>query len=63
MSVVGKFISGWSGVVVEAWGYPTFFVYAACTGIPAILLVLIVMRHDDGRLPAPPVAETDRDAA
>ena len=45
MSVVGKFISGWSGVVVEAWGYPTFFIYAACTGIPAILLVLLVMRH------------------
>jgi PAT family beta-lactamase induction signal transducer AmpG len=50
MSFVGKFISGWSGVVVEAWGYPTFFVYAACTGIPAILLVLLVMRHGS---PAP----------
>ena len=45
MSVVGKFISGWSGVVVEAWGYPTFFIYAAGTGIPAIALVLLVMRH------------------
>jgi PAT family beta-lactamase induction signal transducer AmpG len=46
MSVVGKFISGWSGVVVEAWGYSSFFVYAACTGIPAILLVLLVIRHE-----------------
>jgi len=43
MSVVGKFISGWSGVVVEAWGYATFFVYAAATGVPAILLILYIM--------------------
>ena len=49
MSVVGKFISGWSGVVVEAWGYPVFFFYAASTGIPAILLILYIMNRD----PAP----------
>jgi PAT family beta-lactamase induction signal transducer AmpG len=47
MSVLGKFISGWSGVVVEAWGYPLFFSYAAATGIPAILLIIYVMRHED----------------
>ena len=46
MSIVGKYISGWSGVVVESFGYPLFFVYAATTGIPAILLVLLVMRHE-----------------
>lgn len=45
MSVVGKFISGWSGVVVEAWGYPVFFGYAAATGVPAILLILYIMRR------------------
>jgi PAT family beta-lactamase induction signal transducer AmpG len=49
MSVVGKFISGWSGVVVEAWGYPVFFFYAASTGIPAILLILYIMNRN----PAP----------
>jgi PAT family beta-lactamase induction signal transducer AmpG len=46
MSVIGKFISGWSGVIVEAWGYAWFFVYASATGIPAILLILLVMRHE-----------------
>lgn len=56
MSVIGKFISGWSGVVVEAWGYPTFFVYAAATGIPAILLILLVMRNE--KLGGPAAAPT-----
>jgi PAT family beta-lactamase induction signal transducer AmpG len=57
MSVLGKFISGWSGVVVEAWGYPVFFSYAAATGIPAILLIIYVMRHDDkGQTRAPEAA-------
>jgi PAT family beta-lactamase induction signal transducer AmpG len=49
MSIVGKFISGWSGVIVEAWGYPAFFTYAASTGVPAILLIIFIMR----RGPAP----------
>jgi len=53
MSIVGKFISGWSGVVVEAWGYPMFFFYAASTGVPAILLILYIMRHGT---PSPAVA-------
>ena len=45
MSLVGKAVSGWSGVFVDAFGYPLFFIYAAATGIPAIVLVLVVMRH------------------
>ncbi len=45
MSLVGKTISGWSGVFVDAFGYPLFFIYAAATGIPAIILVLVVIRH------------------
>jgi PAT family beta-lactamase induction signal transducer AmpG len=52
MSIVGKTLSGWSGVIVEAWGYPMFFVYAAATGLPAILLVLYIM----GRGPQPVAA-------
>ena len=45
MSIVGKFISGWSGVIVEAWGYPAFFSYAASTGVPAILLIVFIVRR------------------
>ncbi len=38
MTLPGKFISGFSGLQVEAWGYQTFFIYTATLGIPAILL-------------------------
>jgi PAT family beta-lactamase induction signal transducer AmpG len=46
MTLPGKFMSGFSGVVVDADGYFTFFVYAAVMGIPAIVLAYMVMRHD-----------------
>lgn len=45
MTLAGKFISGWSGVVVEATGFPIFFLYAAATGLPAILLVYFLIRR------------------
>ncbi len=45
MTLPGKFIGGFSGVVVQAQGYPIFFIYAAAAGIPAIVLVLFLMRR------------------
>jgi PAT family beta-lactamase induction signal transducer AmpG len=36
----GKVLMGTSGFVVDALGYPMFFVYTACLSIPAILLLL-----------------------
>ena len=45
MTMPGKFISGFSGVVVDCQGYVFFFVYAALMGIPAILLALFVYRY------------------
>lgn len=45
MTLPGKFLGGFAGVVVEGFGYFTFFVYAAAIGIPAILLVLYLMRR------------------
>lgn len=44
MTLFPKIVSGFSGVVVDAQGYFFFFVYAAVTGVPAILLVLYIMR-------------------
>jgi len=48
MLFVGKFMQGFSGSVVAFVGYPTFFVIAALTGIPTILLILYLMKlkHD-----------------
>jgi PAT family beta-lactamase induction signal transducer AmpG len=57
----GKFIGGFSGEVVYAFGYPVFFSYAALLGIPAILLVIYIRRHQQSGLPAK-TAEADAPA-
>ncbi len=46
MTLPGKFISGFSGWVVDGLGYAEFFTVAAVLGIPAIVLVIVLMRHD-----------------
>jgi len=38
MTLPGKFLGGFSGMVVDAQGYAAFFVLAAALGLPAILL-------------------------
>lgn len=45
MTLPGKFISGFSGMVVDSFGYIEFFLISAAVGIPAILLVLLLMRY------------------
>ena len=45
MTLGPKFISGFSGMYVDAFGYASFFVYAAAMGVPAILFVLYLMRR------------------
>ncbi len=45
MTLPGKIIGGFSGVIVDASGYVFFFVYAAAVGVPGILLILFLMRH------------------
>ena len=61
MTLFPKFIGGFSGVIVDASGYFIFFVYAALVGIPAILLVLLLMQKNnvDERLKAPGVAKQE----
>ena len=45
MTLPGKLIGGPSGVIVDSVGYPLFFVYASLLGIPALLLILWLMRR------------------
>jgi PAT family beta-lactamase induction signal transducer AmpG len=45
MTLPGKVISGFSGFIVEAVDWFSFFVYASVMGIPGILLAIIVTRH------------------
>jgi PAT family beta-lactamase induction signal transducer AmpG len=45
MTLPGKFLSGFSGFVVDASSYSTFFLVAAALGIPAIILVLMLISN------------------
>ena len=45
MTLPGKFLGGFSGIVVAGFGYAQFFAVAALLGVPAIFLVLYLMRH------------------
>jgi PAT family beta-lactamase induction signal transducer AmpG len=50
-----KFLAGFSGVIVDAVGYPLFFVYTAALSLPAIVLV-ILLGHATSRLGKNPAA-------
>jgi PAT family beta-lactamase induction signal transducer AmpG len=45
MTLPGKLISGFSGQIVEAIDWFSFFVYASAMGIPGVLLALVVARR------------------
>ena len=45
MVLPGKFLSGFSGVVVDAVGWISFFLYASLMGIPAIILAVMVSKQ------------------
>lgn len=40
MTLPGKFVSGYSGMIAEVYGFVSFFTYTAIAGLPAILLVI-----------------------
>jgi len=46
MTLPAKIIGGFSGLVVDTVGYPSFFLYAGLLGLPAILLVIYLLRRD-----------------
>lgn len=50
MTLPGKVIGGAAGAVVDALGWPMFFVYSCLIGVPAMLLVVYLMR----RMPVTP---------
>ena len=52
MTLPGKFLSGFGGLVVAAEGYATFFVIATALGLPAIALAIWISRDRD-LVPAP----------
>ncbi len=45
MTLPAKLLGGFSGVIVDGYGYPWFFIYASATGVPAILLVIYLAKN------------------
>jgi PAT family beta-lactamase induction signal transducer AmpG len=45
MTLPGKFLSGFGGIVVDGAGYPFFFMLTALLGLPAILLAAFLMQR------------------
>ncbi len=45
MMLLGNFIGGFSGRVVEATDWVTFFLYASTMGVPAIVLSVVIARR------------------
>jgi PAT family beta-lactamase induction signal transducer AmpG len=39
MTLPGKFFSGFSGILVDSFGYQDFFIFSAALGLPGILMV------------------------
>jgi PAT family beta-lactamase induction signal transducer AmpG len=52
MVLPGKLLAGASGWIVDSIGFPLFFVYTTLMGIPALVLLLILMANTH-RMPAP----------
>jgi PAT family beta-lactamase induction signal transducer AmpG len=61
MTLPAKLLGGFSGIMVDNYGYAWFFVYAALLGIPAILLVVylitkntqfVALRQREGKIPS-----------
>jgi len=51
MLLLPKFIGGWSGLAVDNFGYPAFFIGTAALGVPVLALVWLASR----RAAQPPV--------
>jgi PAT family beta-lactamase induction signal transducer AmpG len=56
MTLPGKFIGGFSGMVVDTSGYEWFFVYAAILGIPAVVLAIYLLWREQRATPGVPSA-------
>ena len=51
MTLFPKMIAGFSGIVVDNFGYFTFYIYSSLLGLPAILIILYLMRQSPEKSP------------
>lgn len=52
MTLFPKLIGGYSGTIVEALDYSTFFLLTACMGIPVLLFIWLVQRMEGAARPS-----------
>lgn len=45
MTLPAQLLGGFSGIIVDGHGYPVFFIYSACVGLPGIVLVAWMLRQ------------------
>jgi len=62
MTLPGKFLGGFSGIVVAGFGYAEFFLVAGIMGVPAILLAMFMIRQGSRLDALAPKNETKPDA-
>ncbi len=51
MTLIPKVIGGYSGSMVDAMGYPSFFLISALMGLPTIILIVLGRKRLDIKLP------------
>ena len=44
-NLVGKTLSGFTGILAAKMGFVSFFIITACLGIPAIILAVIIILY------------------
>jgi PAT family beta-lactamase induction signal transducer AmpG len=59
MLLLPKWLAGFSGKFVDAYGYGTFFVGTALLGVPVLVLVWLATRHDTTRPTVRPAVSAD----
>ena len=47
MTLPGKIIGGFAGVVVDSAGYATFFLYSGALGIPGMLIIIYLIARGE----------------
>lgn len=52
MLLPAKIIGGFSGSIVDTYGYVAFFFYTTALGLPAIVLIRLLAKHENNKLAA-----------
>lgn len=45
MTLFPKIIAGFSGVIVDAYGYFTFYIYTSILGLPALIIIIYLLKN------------------